>query len=127
MRKGVIYLLMTIFLLFLAENKQSQDFQQDFGHQNSSRFLLSFAKKHHITHSVDKTSFQQVNNAWDSPEENPNNLDLIKLFISVSIIAGCMISYFKSYKYQRETQIFYNSSTNHFLTRRFILLHNLRI
>jgi hypothetical protein len=44
MKKAIVYILMFIFLLFTAENKQTLDFQQDFGIQNVSLHLFPLQK-----------------------------------------------------------------------------------
>ena len=83
MKNAIVYILMFVFLLFTAENKQTLDFQQDFGTQNISLHLLSFAKKHHKSHSLEKTSLQQINDSLDSPEEI--NLNFSDAFNFVAI------------------------------------------
>lgn len=126
MRKGIIYLLMTVFLLFIAENKQSLDFQQDFGNQNFSLHLFSFAKKHRLNHSLEKNSFQQINDSLDSPEENsPNDIDFNHLnALSVFAIG---FGYILNHIFQRKKQFFFNFAILPSPVRRFILLRNIRI
>ncbi len=126
MRKGLIYLLMTVFMLFLAENRQSLDFQQDYGDQSVSLHLFSFAKKHKLHHSVEKTSVQQVNNSLDSPEENRNNLDA-NTYNVIAAIAVFGLGYFLQRYFQRKKQIFHKQDALFFHAKRFILLRSIRI
>ncbi|WP_374442656.1 hypothetical protein [Epilithonimonas sp.] len=126
MRKGLIYLLMTVFLLFIAENKQSLDFQQDFGNQNFSLHLFSFAKKHRLNHSLEKNSFQQINDSLDSPEEN-SQIDLNFNHLNAFTLFAIGFGYILNHILQRRKLFFYNSAIIRLPARRFILLRNIRI
>lgn len=127
MRKGLVYLLMTVFLLFVAENRQSLDFQQDYGNQNFSLHLFSFAKKHRLHQSVEKMSFQQINDSLDTPEENNQNdfdANSLNTVIAITVLG---LGYFLHHYFQRKKQVFHESYNLHFPSRRFILLRNIRI
>lgn len=126
MRKGLIYLIMTMFLLFLAENRQSLDFQQDYGTPGFSLHLFSAVKKHQ-QHSASKTSFHQDNDALNSPEENnQNDFDGGSLTTMV-VIAAIGLGFLLHHFFLRTKQIFYNSGKLFFPAKRFILLRNIRI
>ncbi len=126
MRKGLIYLVMTMFLLFVAGNRQSSDFQQDYGNPGFSLHLFSFAKKHQ-QHAASKTSFHQDNDALNSPEENnQNDFDagsINTLVVSAVIGLGFLLHHF----FKRTKQIFYEAGILFSPARRFILLRNIRI
>ena len=116
---------MFVFLLFTAENKQTLDFQQDFGTQNISLHLLSFAKKHHKSHSLEKTSFQQINDSLDSPEET--NLNFTDALNSVAIVATFGFGYFLHLFFRRKKLFFNEQEIILSSVKRFILLRTIRI
>lgn len=125
MKKGIIYLLMSIFLLFIAENKQSLDLQQDLASQNISFQLFSFAKKHHLNKSLEKISFQQINDSLDSPEEIDLGFTTALNAIAVLAVFGFGVFlhlYFRSFK-----QKFHEPETIIYPIKRFILLRSIRI
>lgn len=116
---------MFIFLLFTAENKQTLDFQQDFGTQNVSLRLLSFAKKHHLNHTLEKTSLQQINDSLDSPEEiNLNFSDALNV---VAIAATFGFGYLLHLYFRGRTQTFHEPKLIPSSVKRFILLRSIRI
>jgi len=125
MKKGIIYLLMSIFLLFLAENKQTLDFQPDFGNQNISFHIFSFAKKHRLNHSVEKTSLQQINDSLDSPEES--DLSFPNAYNFIAIVTTFGFAYFLHLYFRRQKQIFHEQETIIYSIKRFILLRSIRI
>jgi len=125
MKKGILYLLMCIFLLFTAENKQSLDFQPDFGSQNISFQLFSFAKKHHRNHSLEKTSLQQINDSLDSPEEF--DLSLSNAFNAIAVLTVFGLGYFLHLYFRRTKQLFHEPETIIYSIKRFILLRSIRI
>lgn len=116
---------MFVFLLFTAENKQTLDFQQDFGTQNISLQVLSFAKKHHKNHSLEKTSFQQINDSLDSPEES--NLNFSEALNFVAIIATVGFGYLLHLFFRRKKLFFNEQEIILSSVKRFILLHSIRI
>ena len=127
MKKGIIYLLMCIFLLFTAANKQSLDFQPDFGSQNIASQLFSFAKKHHINKSLEKASFQQANDSLDSPEESNLDLNLSNSLNAIAVLAVFGLGYLLHVYFKRKKQIFHEPETIIYSVKRFILLRSIRI
>ncbi len=127
MKKGIIYLLMSIFLLFIVENKQSLDFQPDFENQNISSQLFSFAKKHHIDKSLEKNSFQQVNDSLDFPEESDLDLSLSNSFNAIAVFAAFGLGYLLHIYFRSKKQIFHEPETIIYSIKRFILLRSIRI
>jgi len=128
MKKGIIYLLMCIFLLFTVENKQSLDFQSDFGAQNiAASPFLSFAKKHHIDKSLEKASFQQANDSLDSPEEINLDLTVSNSLNAIAAIAVFGLGYFLQAFFRLKTKKFHEPETIIYSIRRFILLRSIRI
>lgn len=127
MRKGIIYLLMSIFLLFIAENKQSLDFQPNFESQNISSLVFSFVKKHHSDKSLEKASFQQINDSLDSPEEINIDLSLSNSFNIISALAVFGLGYLLHLYFRREKQIFHEPEIIIYSVKRFILLRAIRI
>ena len=125
MKNAIVYILMFVFLLFTAENKQTLDFQQDFGTQNVSLQILPFAKKHHKNHSLEKTSFQQINDSLDSPEES--NLNFSEALNFVAIIATFGFGYLLHLYFRRRTQAFHVPELILSSVKRFILLRTIRI
>ena len=125
MRNGIIYLLMCIFLLFTVENKQSLDFQPDFGSQNISSQLFSFAKKHHLNYSLEKASLQQINDSLDSPEEF--DLGLSNAFSAIAVLAVFGLGYILHLYFKRSKQKFHEPETIIYSIKRFILLRSIRI
>lgn len=125
MKKGIIYLLMSIFLLFIAENKQSLDLQQDLASQNFSFQLFSFAKKHHLNKSLEKISFQQINDSLDSPEEI--DLGLSSAINAIAVLAVFGFGCFLNLYFKRSTQKFHEPATIIYPVKRFILLRSIRI
>ena len=125
MKKSIIYLLMGIFLLFVAEKNQSIDFQQDVATQNISFHFLSFAKKHHLNHSLEKASFQQISDSLDSPEEMDisfaNSLD------AIAVLAVLGLGYLFHAFFKRTKQKFHEPETIIYSVKRFILLRSIRI
>jgi len=125
MKNAIVYILMFIFLLFTAENKQTLDFQQDFGTQNVSLHLLSFAKKHHLNHTLEKTALQQINDSLDSPEEiNLNFSDALNV---VAIAATFGFGYLLHLYFRGRTQTFHEPKLIPSSVKRFILLRSIRI
>lgn len=116
---------MSIFLLFLAENKQTLDFQPDFGNQNISFHLFSFAKKHHLNHSLEKASLQQINDSLDSPEEN--DLSFSNAYNFLVIVASFGFAYFLRLYFRRQKQIFHEQEIIPSSVKKFILLRSIRI
>ncbi len=116
---------MFIFLLFTAENKQTLDFQPDFGTQNISLHLLSFAKKHHLNHSLEKASLQQINDSLDSPEET--NLNFSDALNFVAIVTTFGFGYLLHLYFRRRTQTFHEPELILSSVKRFILLRTIRI
>lgn len=125
MRNGIIYLMMCIFLLFTVENKQSLDFQPDFGSQNISFQLFSFAKKHHLNHSLEKASLQQINDSLDSPEEF--DLGLSNAFSAIAVLTVFGFGYLLHLYFKRTKQKFHEPETIIYSIKRFILLRSIRI
>lgn len=125
MKKGIIYLLMSIFLLFTVENKQTLDFQQDFGSHNISFQLFSFAKKHHRNHSLEKTSLQQINDSLDSPEEF--DLGLSNAVNALAVLAVFGFGYLLHLYFRRTKKKFHAPETIIYPVKRFILLRSIRI
>ena len=125
MKKGIIYLLMSIFLLFIAENKQSFDFQPE--SQNVSSQIFSFAKKHHIDKSLEKASFQQANDSLDSPEEVNVDLSFSNSLNAITVLAVFGFSYLLHLYFIRTKQKFHEPATIICSVRRFILLRSIRI
>lgn len=116
---------MFVFLLFTAENKQTLDFQQDFGTQNIPLQLLSFAKKHHKNHSLEKTSLQQINDSLDSPEES--NLNFSNAYNFIAIVTTFGFGYLLHLFFRRQKQIFHEQEIILSSVKRFILLRSIRI
>lgn len=116
---------MFVFLLFTAENKQTLDFQQDFGNQNVSLQLLSFAKKHHTNHSLEKTSLQQINDSLDSPEEI--NLNFSNAYNFIAIVTTFGYGFLLHLLFKREKQNFHTWKFHFPNVKRFILLRSIRI
>lgn len=116
---------MCIFLLFTVENKQSLDFQPDFGSQNISFQLFSFAKKHHLNHSLEKASLQQINDSLDSPEEF--DLGLSNAFSAITVLAVFGLGYLLHLYFKRTKQKFHEPETIIYSIKRFILLRSIRI
>ena len=125
MKNAIVYILMFVFLLFTAENKQTLDFQQDFGNQNISLHILSFAKKHHTNHSLEKTSLQQVNDSMDSPEES--NLNLSNAYNFIAVVTTFGFGYLLHLFFKRQKQTFHEQETIIYSVKRFILLRSIRI
>jgi len=118
---------MCIFMLFTAENKQSLDFQPDFGNQNISSQLFSFAKKHHIDKSLEKASFQQANDSLDSPEEVNLDLSFSNSFNAIAVLAVFGLGYLLHVYFKRNKQSFHEPETIIYSVKRFILLRSIRI
>ena len=125
MKNAIVYILMFVFLLFTAENKQTLDFQQDFGTQNISLQVLSFAKKHHKNHSLEKTSLQQINDSLDAPEES--NLNLSEALNFVAIIATFGFGYLLHLYFRQRTKTFHEPKLIFSSVKRFILLRSIQI
>ena len=125
MKKGIVYLLISIFLLFIAENKQSLDLQQDLANPNISFQLFSFAKKHHLNKSLEKISFQQINDSLDSPEEI--DLGFSSAINAIAVLAVFGFGYFLELYYRRTRQKFHEPETIIYSVKRFILLRSIRI
>ncbi|RKE88956.1 hypothetical protein [Epilithonimonas arachidiradicis] len=125
MRNVIVYILMFIFLLFTAENKQTLDFQPDFGNQNISLHILSFAKKHHLNHSLEKASLQQMSDSLDSPEEMTLNFSDVLNFIAIAATFG--IGYLLHLYFRRRNLKFYEAKGIFPSVKRFILLRTIRI
>jgi len=123
MKKGIIYLLMSIFLLFIAENKQSFDSQTE--SQNISSQIFSFAKKHHIDKSLEKASFQQNNDSLDSPEEI--NFNFSNSINALAVFAVVGLGYLLHLYFSRTKQKFHEQETIIYSVKRFILLRSIRI
>ncbi len=116
---------MFIFLLFTAENKQTLDFQQDFGNQNVSFHMFSFAKKHHLNHSLEKVSLQQINDSLDSPEET--NLNFSDAYNFIAIVTTFGFGYLLHLYFRDRAQTFHEPKPIHSSVKRFILLRTIRI
>ena len=125
MKKSIIYLLMGIFLLFVAEKNQSIDFQQDVATQNISFHFLSFAKKHHLNHSLEKASFQQINDSLDSPEEL--NLNFSDSLNTIAVLAVFGLGLLFQAFFKRTKKKFHEPETIIYSVKRFILLRSIRI
>ncbi len=125
MKKPIVYILMFIFLLFTAENKQTLDFQQDFGNQNITLHLLSFAKKHHVNHSLEKASLQQINDSLDSPEET--NLNFSDAYNFIAVVTTFGFGYLLHLYFRRRTHTFHEPEIILSSVKRFILLRTIRI
>ena len=125
MKNVIVYILMFVFLLFTAENKQTLDFQQDFGTQNVSLQILPFAKKHHKNHSLEKTSLQQINDSLDSPEET--NLNFTDALNFVAIVATFGFGYLLHLFFRRKKLFFNEQEIILSSVKRFILLRTIRI
>ena len=125
MKNAIVYILMFVFLLFTAENKQTLDFQQDFGNQNISLQVLSFAKKHHKNHSLEKTSYQQINDSLDAPEES--NLNFSDALNFVAIVATFGFGYLLHLYFRQRTPTFHEPKLILSSVKRFILLRSIRI
>jgi hypothetical protein len=128
MKNAIVYILMFIFLLFTAENKQTLDFQQDYGNQNISLHFFSFAKKHRLNHSLEKNSLQQVNDSLDSPEENSlNDFNPSDAFNTISLISVFGFGYLLHTFFRRKKQNFHEQGIIFSSVKRFILLRSIRI
>lgn len=125
MKNAIVYILMFVFLLFTAENKQTLDFQQDFGNQNIASHILSVAKKHHTNHSLEKTSLQQMNDSLDSPEES--NLNLSNACNFIAIIATFGFGYLLHLVFRHQKQTFHEREIILSSVKKFILLRSIRI
>lgn len=125
MKKAIVYILMFIFLLFTAENKQTLDFHPDFGTQNMSLHIFSFAKKHHLNHSLEKASLQQVNDSLDSPEET--DLNFSNAYGFIAIVATFGFGYLLQFYFRRRIQAFHEPELILSPVKRFILLRTIRI
>ncbi|MDP9956407.1 hypothetical protein J2X97_002066 [Epilithonimonas hungarica] len=125
MKNAIVYILMFIFLLFTAENKQTLDFQQDFGNQDVSLHMFSFAKKHHLNHSLEKASLQQINDSLDTPEET--NLNFSNAYNFIAIVATFGFGYLLQLYFRRRTQTFHKPELILSSVKRFILLRTIRI
>lgn len=125
MKKAIVYILMFIFLLFTAENKQTLDFQQDFGIQNVSLHLFSFAKKHHLNHSLEKASLQQISDSLDSPEES--NLNFSNAYNFIAVITAFGLGYLLQLYFKRRSKTFLKPEIIFSSVKRFILLRTIRI
>ncbi len=125
MKNAIVYILMFVFLLFTAENKQTLDFQQDFGNQNIASQILSVAKKYHKNHSLDKTSLQQINDSLDAPEES--NFNLSNAYQFVAIVTSFGFAYLFHLFFKRVNQHFHEQKAILFSVKRFILLRSIRI
>lgn len=118
---------MSIFLLFIAENKQSLDFQPNFENQNISSQFFSFAKKHHSDKSLEKASFQQINDSLDSPEEINLDLILSNSLNAVAVLAIFGLGYLLHLYFIHKKQIFHDPDVIIYSVKRFILLRSIRI
>lgn len=125
MKKAILYSLMFIFLLFTAENKQTLDFHPDFGTHNISLRLLSFAKKHHLNHTLEKASLQQINDSLDSPEESNLNFSNTLNFVAVIVTFG--FGYLISLYFRHRKQDFHEPELILSSVKRFILLRTIPI
>ncbi len=125
MKKSIIYLLLGIFLLFLAEKNQSIDFQKDATTQNISLQSLSFVKKHHPNHSLEKASFQQVNDSLDAPEEL--NLNFSDSLCTITAFAVFGLGFLFRALYNRQKRKFHEPETIIYPVKRFILIRSIRI
>jgi len=115
-----------MFLLFVAGNRQSSDFQQDYGNPGFSLHLFSLAKKHQH-HAASKTSFHQDNDALNSPEENNQNDFDAGSINTLVVFAAIGFGFLLHHVFQRIKQFFYESGILFFPAKRFILLRNIRI
>lgn len=118
---------MSIFLLFIAENKQSLDLQPGFETQNISSHIFSFAKKHHIDKSLEKASFQQINDSLDAPEEVNLDLNFSNSLNAIAVFAVFGLGYLLHLYFRRTKQKFHDPETIIYSVKRFILLRSIRI
>lgn len=124
MRKGIIYLLMSIFLLFVAENSHSFDIQTDYNNQSVLLHLFSFSKKYHLNHSAEKNVTKHIADSVDFAEET--GCSLINLYTLATAISFAGLAYIFQLT-KTENLIRYKHHVFIAAVKRFILLRSIRI
>ncbi len=126
MKSGFIYLLLSVFLLFIVENKNYADFQQDSGFQNVSSHSVS--KKHRLNQTFDKFSSQHNDASNISYETEDDDFQISDVFQAAVVIAA--ISAFGvllDLLYRRYSKtVFYYFAVFH-TVKKFILIRSIRI
>lgn len=125
MRKGIIYLLMGIFLLFVAENSHSLDLRTDGNNQSVLLHLFSISKKFHLNQSFTKHASKHIADSVDFTEETGCNIANPYTFAVVCCFAGLL--YLWTLAAGADRKIKFRDSQVFCAVRRFILLRSIRI
>lgn len=125
MRTGIIYILMSIFLLFIAESKNYVDFQHNFGGHSSNTLTSKLAKKHYNNLSLEKSTSKHNDDSLDFPEEVKTISFQFSIFNQILTVGlGYIIHLF----YLKRKKRFFVYIANIFHnTRTFILFQSIRI
>ncbi|MGV4413111.1 hypothetical protein [Chryseobacterium sp. T1] len=129
MRKGIVYILMSIFLLFIAESKNYAYFQHTFGSHSSNSLTSKLAKKHYNTLSLEKSSSQHHDDSLDFPEElKTEALQYSNILQAVTLVSLLGLGYILNLLYLKRKKRFFIDITNISpSTRTFILFQSIRI
>lgn len=129
MKQGIIYILMSIFLLFIAESKNYVDFQYGFGNQSSNYQISKLAKKHYDTFSLDKSFSQHYDNSLNVPEElKTNAFQYSNLLQGIAVISLLGLGYIFNLIFLKRKNHFFTDVIRFSLsTRTFILFQSIRI
>lgn len=127
MRKGIIYLLMSIFLLFVAENNNHIGFQ-NFVNQTTAAYSFSLTKLHHYIQPFEKSASHFNPFSLGFPEETGvDDFSISNPFGVIILVTGVGFGYLLHLFFNRRKQHFYRQSNTLHSVRRFILLRSIRI
>lgn len=129
MRKGIIYILMSIFLLFIAESKNYVDFQHNFGSQLSNSLTSKLAKKHYNTLSLEKSTSKHNDDSVDFPEELKTDFfQYSNLLQTMTIVNLFALGYVFNLLYLKRKKYFFTDiPTIHYTSKTFIRFQSIRI
>ena len=125
MRKGIIYLLMSIFLLFVAENSHSLDIQTDNSSMTINLHFFSFSKKIHLNQSFSKNTAKHIADSVDFTEDNAfgrANTDLMSSALFALSVASVIFLISRAYLCCYNVVILFPSSI-----KRYLLLRSIQI
>lgn len=129
MRKGIIYMLMFIFLLFIAENKSYVDLQPSFGIHNLNVPVSKLVKKFQHNSSLEKSNSQHGDNSSISNEEpKTDDLKMTNHYFAIAIFSLFSLGYiFKLLYLKRKKPFFVNTEKRLPFTKTFLFLETIRL
>lgn len=124
MKKGIIYILMGIFLLFVAENKLTYDVSQTLDYAFSLPTYPSV--KHHNEHT-DKVSYHHITDFLNAPEESILEPSFSDYFTAIALFASVGFGYFLRMYYTRREKKYFAPANIIYTVRQFIILRSIRL